>query len=160
MRNWLLLILWLPFITACLHIVEEFVWPGGFADWYRGFDPRAAASITTRFLVIMNVILLALCLAAPLFGAKQGIQFWLSASAVCAGNAMWHCHAVWKTRRYSPGVVTGVLLYIPLATWGFAMFSMNGLATAGELARALLIGTGYVGWSVNRRRRAGHRVAL
>lgn len=151
-----MVIMWLPLIAACLHIFEEFVWPGDFAAWYRRFDPPAAASITTRFLVIMNGILLALGLGAGVFGSLQGVQFWLIASAVCAGNALWHCYAAWKTRAYAPGVVTGVVLYLPLAVWGFLRFSRNGLASPFMVVQALLIGAGYVWWSIRRRQR--HRV--
>jgi hypothetical protein len=148
------IVMWLPFLAACLHIFEEFVWPGGFAAWYRQFDPPAAAGITTRFLVIMNGILLALCLGVPLGGARQGVQFWLTASAVCAGNALWHCYAAWKTRRYAPGVVTGVILYLPLAAYGFRTFTRNGLAGPFMVGQALLIGAGYVYWSIRRRQRS------
>lgn len=148
------LVLWLPLFAASLHIFEEFVWPGDFAGWYRRFDPPAAASITTRFLVIMNGILIILCAAAPLFGGtEQGVALWLAASAVCAGNALWHCFAAWKTRRYAPGVVTGVLLYLPLAVFGFVAFTRNRLATPITVIQALVIGAGYVYWSIRRRQR-------
>ena len=148
-------ILWLPFGAACLHIAEEFVWPGDFAGWYRRYDPPAAHSITTRFLVIMNVILLALCLVPPLTGGtRQGIAFWLTASAVCAGNAAWHWYATWKGRCYSPGVVTGTLVYLPVAVYGFVKFLGAGLATPGTAVQAVAAGAGYVYWSTRRRRRA------
>jgi hypothetical protein len=148
-------ILWLPFAAACLHIVEEFVWPGDFAAWYRRYDPRAAASITTRFLVTMNAILLALCLVPPLTGTTaQGLTWWLTASAVCAGNALWHCYASWKTRRYSPGVVTGLFVYLPVALYGFVTFTMRRATAPGTAYQAVAIGAAYVYWSTRRRQRA------
>jgi hypothetical protein len=52
---------WLPLIAAGLHIVEEFVFPGGFTAWYRSYR-RQARRITPRFLVIVNAGLLLACL--------------------------------------------------------------------------------------------------
>ena len=150
------LTLWLPLIAVGLHIFEEFVFPGGFADWYRQYDPPAAASITPRFLVIANVILIVLCLVPPLIGATvRGMGYWLIASAVCAGNALWHCYAVWNKRRYSPGVVTGVLVYLPLAIYGVLAFVLTGFLSPFVVGEAALIGAGYAYWSIRRRRTKG-----
>src|SRR4051794_39326088 len=45
------LFLWLPLLAVAAHLIEEFVWPGGFARWYRWYRPERAASVTTRFIV-------------------------------------------------------------------------------------------------------------
>ncbi|HEX6791421.1 MAG TPA: hypothetical protein VF247_08945 [Candidatus Krumholzibacteria bacterium] len=50
-----------PLAAARLHITEEFFLPGGFADWDRRYRPALARSITTRFHVIINALLLVLC---------------------------------------------------------------------------------------------------
>jgi hypothetical protein len=151
-------LLWLPLIAASLHIFEEFVWPGGFAEWYRRYDPAAAAGVTTRFLVGINLLLLALCAMPPVLGATaRGISFWLSASAVCAGNALFHVYATWRTRIYSPGVVTGVLLYLPIAVLGFTIYLGEGAATPATAIQAVLIGAAYVYWSTWRRKRTARR---
>ena len=57
-------------------------------------------------------------------------------------------------------MVTGVLLYVPLAVWGFWYFATNGLATTGTLLQALAIGPAYhlyAAW--NHRRRAARMAA-
>ena len=148
------LLLWMPLLAASAHIFEEFVWPGGFAEWYRRYDPPAAGGVTTRLLVGINALLLVLCAMPPLLGTTpRGISFWLSASAVCAGNALFHCYATWRMREYSPGVVTGVLLYIPLAVLGFTLYLAEHSATVATAMQAVLIGAAYVYWSSWRRRR-------
>src|SRR5262249_24313300 len=52
---------WAPLAADSLHIFEEFAWPGGFADWYRRYKPGRAKSLTPRFLIIINGLLLVLC---------------------------------------------------------------------------------------------------
>ena len=63
--NWLP---WAPLAAAGLHIVEEFVFPGGFAAWERRYRSDIRTSLTTRYLAIVNVLFLILCYDA---GAKQ-----------------------------------------------------------------------------------------
>jgi hypothetical protein len=40
---------------------------------------------------------------------------WLMMSAVLALNGSWHAWASYKTHSYSLGVITGMLVYVPLA---------------------------------------------
>src|SRR4029077_13703917 len=111
---------WAPLCAATLHIFEEFVWPGGFAAWYRRYKPERAKSITARFLVIINVLFLILCYDAGAARLRPfGAALWLTVAALLAGNAVWHLIGAVKTRSYSPGLVSGLLLYIPLAVVGY-----------------------------------------
>jgi hypothetical protein len=82
---------WWPLIASMLHIVEEFVVPGGFAAWDRKFRPAYAASITPRLHVIMNALLLLAGVAVGRAGAApQGVAAWLTLAALLAGNAVFH----------------------------------------------------------------------
>src|SRR5262249_5803750 len=49
---------WAPLCAATLHIVEEFVYPGGFAEWDRAYRPAFRESITPRLHVVVNALLL------------------------------------------------------------------------------------------------------
>jgi hypothetical protein len=155
------LVSWLPLAAVALHLVEEFAWPGGFPDWYRRYRPERAASVTTAFLVWINVVLVVMALAAALLGPRpQGIALWLVVASIGAANGVFHLWATLKPRRYSPGVVTGMLLYVPLAIWGFWHFATSGLASTGTLLQALVIGPAYhlyAAW--NHRRRAARMAA-
>lgn len=74
---------WLPLLFAALHIAEEFVWPGGFADWYRRYRPDLAPGITSKFLIRINALLLLVCLGAGLLGVgRQGAALWLTIAAL------------------------------------------------------------------------------
>jgi hypothetical protein len=58
LTNW---VFWAPLGVASLHIIEEFVFPGGFPDWDRQYRPAFRQSITPRFHVIINGLLLLAC---------------------------------------------------------------------------------------------------
>jgi hypothetical protein len=121
--DWLM---WAPLISVCLHISEEFLVPGGFAAWYRRYrtDP---SRITRRFLVIVNAVLLLVCADIGLLGrTRLGVAYWLAISALLFSNGCWHAWASYKSHAYSPGVVSGVAVYVPLAAYGYSHFVRSG----------------------------------
>ena len=138
---------WAPLGAASLHIVEEFFYPGGFAAWDREYRPGIRKSITTRFHVIMNGLLLVACYdVAALAKSPLGIPAWLTVTALLFSNAIWHLIGAVKTRKYSPGMVTGSLLYIPLAVYGYAHLLRTGRSSVSTAAVAFAIGISYHLW--------------
>src|ERR1700691_5276986 len=141
-------LLWAPLAPACAHIFEEFAWPGGFMRWYREYRGPAASRITPRFLVLINAALLIGCWdAAAATDTPVSRGFWLVMCAVEAANGCWHIWAAGRTHRYSPGVITGTLLYIPLAAYGFATYIGSGRVSLGAAAISAAIGGSYPAWS-------------
>ena len=150
---------WLPLAAVALHLVEEFVWPGGFADWYRAYRPARAVSVTTAFLWWINAVLVALAIAPVVLGAtRQGIALWLVVASVGAANGAFHLWATLAWRRYSPGLVTGVLVYVPLALAGFWYAVTTRAVPPSALVQAIVAGPAYhvyAAWN-HRRRAARH----
>lgn len=139
---------WAPLCVAVLHIFEEFVFPGHFPEWYRKYKPELKASITPRFLVIINALLLMLCYdVGALRSTRSGTSLWLFTMSLLAANGIWHLHATLKGRSYSPGVVTGVFLYLPVAIYGVVFLEESGRLTSPSAEVAILIGGSYHIWS-------------
>src|SRR5262245_50140681 len=145
---------WAPLAAAGLHIVEEFVYPGGFAEWDRFYRPAYAASITRRLHIVVNGALLLLCVQvwalAPLEQTRAraaAVGVWLAVAALLCSNAVFHVIGTIKTRRRSPGVVTGVLIYVPLALFGYWYFLKNGKIPPLGAAVAALLGGSYHFWA-------------
>jgi hypothetical protein len=133
-----------PFVAASLHITEEFFLPGGFAEWDRKYRPALAASITSRFHVIINALLLILCFDVfALRRSATGTALWLFVAALLFSNALWHLRGAWKTRSYSPGMVTGTLLYVPMAAYGYFYFLSTRTATVPTAVIAFALGASY-----------------
>lgn len=150
------IIRWMPLVAVALHLIEEFVWPGGFAEWYRWYRPERAASVTTGFLVRINALLVVLALIPGMRGfTMYGVAFWLVVASIAAANGGFHIWATVARRRYSPGVITGSIVYLPLAVFGFWYFWQRGLARPEVLIQAAVIGPAYNVYSAwNHRRRA------
>ncbi len=155
---------WAPSIAASLHIVEEFVIPGGFGEWDRAYRPRLRASITPRLHVAVNAALLVLCAMVGLAGSAGGVAIgslrlrsaippseggaaWVALAALLLSNAAFHVVGAIRTRRYSPGIVTAVALYVPLAFVGAGYLLRAGRVSALDAAVGAAIGGSYPLWA-------------
>jgi hypothetical protein len=135
---------WAPAVAVSAHIFEEFVFPGGFSAWYRRYRPDAAVSFTPRFAFGINALLVGVCLVIPLQGVgPNGVATWLIVAALLAGNAMFHIRATLRGREYSPGLVTSVAMYLPLAIFGYFHFLRSGRASLGTAVIAAIMGGSY-----------------
>lgn len=142
-------VFWLPCVFVVLHIVEEFVWPGGFLAWHRIYRPDLAAGITPRFAIIANLLLVAATVVLGVMGPgwSRGLSLWFVLASLLAGNAVWHARGSVRTRRYSPGVVTGIVLYVPLLLGGLWYFLDVRDASLQTIAIGCAMGITYQFWS-------------
>jgi hypothetical protein len=105
------------FVALYLAHMQEEYW-SGFTHKFP--PPRLVGAFTDRGFWVLNPFLLSIATAvgvANLLGAP-GAFFWVALwSSICLWNAV--AHGIWSllTRRYQPGLITG-LLYTPLfAIW-------------------------------------------
>src|SRR5258705_4472400 len=120
---------WSLAIAAAIHISEEFAFPGGFKTWYLTYKPEIARSISNRFLVFINALLMVFSISVALamyFSKGNGMAAWLTLAALLFSNAIFHVIGAVRTRRYSPGMISGIVLYLPLALYGFPHFVTTG----------------------------------
>ena len=145
---------WAPLGAAVFHMVEEFVYPGGFARWDRSYRPAIRSSITPRLHVVINVALLLACAQVGFLGGETdrevrgiGVFAWLALAALLFSNALFHVVGTVRTRTRSPGVITGVLLYLPMAFVGYWHFVRGGEASLLTATVAAMLGGSYHFWA-------------
>lgn len=117
-------------VAAVLHLIEEYVYPGGFLRWLRmavGVAPSVAEA------VVLNALFLGL-VTAPLFGASLLLS--VSVPSLLLANGALHVLGTIVTKRYSPGVITSVLLFFPLGT--YALLKMP------TVSGGILLGIGWM----------------
>lgn len=129
-------VLLLP-VALFVHVVEE--WFGGFPEWTIHImgDPIAPE----RFLLI-NGIGLVLFSGCALTAVRDREAAWLG--VVMAGllglNALLHVGGSLIYGGYAPGVVTGVVLYVPLS--GLVLWQSRGQMPERVFAGSVLGGVG------------------
>lgn len=105
-------------IAAAIHILEEYVFPGGFIKSFNKLMPRASHLFTPGFHIVVNGIFFILCL----FGAFVGRDFpvfGLSIFGLIFTNAILHIRGAIIQRGYYPGVISGIFIYIPITIYAY-----------------------------------------
>ena len=155
-RTGVLLVFGLP-ISFGLHIFEEFFFPGGGAEWFRTTRPQFAQHYTDAYFFRVNVIPLVLALLVTLgtFDFAGGFTFfgiraWLGFVCFQAIHiVVYHAAGMVGFRRYSPGIVTSVLLYAPLVVLAFVYLLRSGVVDG--VSAIVAVGIGYaVFWALER----------
>ena len=150
-----MIIFWLLPISVIFHITEEFVFPGGFLGWYRNYKQTVSSSFTSTYIVLINSILFILCALPLVLDGLQSISLWLSMASVVFFNALFHLNGSMKVCKYSPGIVTSVLLYIPISIYGYWFILSNQLISKELAVSSSLVGIIYLLFSsFNHKRRA------
>ena len=141
MGNWIFAAL---VVAAVVHILEEYVYPGGFAGALERLLPRATALFTLKFHLAVNGLLVLLCLLSAFIG-KANLVLSLSVFSLVFTNAVLHVRGAIVTKRYYPGVISGVLIYIPLAVYAYFVFLSSRQITWLQAGLSFLLGMLYMG---------------
>ncbi len=137
--NW---IFWAFVGAALIHIVEEFVYPGGFLDSMKRANPRFAPAVTVKFAIAINALFVLLCLAAAIVASGSPV-FSLSVASLLFVNTLLHIAGTIRTKRYAPGLISGLLLYTPLSIYAYHIFANSGQLTLLEGLASGLLGVLY-----------------
>lgn len=127
------MVFFLPIIFG-LHVFEEFIFPGGSQDWFTLYHPQYAKAYGESYLFKVNAIPLGLSVLLA-FGTFDfvgsfsffGIRAWLVFLSFLAFNALFHIRGTFVTKRYSPGLVVSISLYLPLTIIGFTYLLRTGV---------------------------------
>jgi hypothetical protein len=131
------LVLFAPIIFVC-HFVEELPW---FVEW---FNSHVSRGITSGMFWRVNITALIITVIAVgiEYLSQSGFSLtllvgWLG--FLMGANALFHVVAAVVDKKYVPGLVTAVLLYVPYYTWLFlsAVRSRRSNATILVIAAGL-----------------------
>jgi hypothetical protein len=128
--------------AALLHVFEEYFYPGGFPDFMKRSSPVFAPFITTNFAFIVNGLFLVLCILGVVVG-RNALVFGLSIASLLVSNGLIHLAGSLRARRYAPGLISGLLLYIPLGIAAYALFLRSGQASVPQALLSALLGLAY-----------------
>jgi hypothetical protein len=113
-------------IVSMIHMGEEYFYPGGFTDVMKRLSPKFAPLVTAPTAVIINGLQLLLCLVAIAIG-KNVLAF-----MGCV-----------RVKGYAPGVIIGVLLYMPLSAYAYYLSISSGQLTLNGVIVTAVLGLLY-----------------
>jgi hypothetical protein len=127
------------FIAALLHVVEEYYVPGGFLAFVRRFGTRMAEQLTVPVAVVVNGLFLVLALLAALLWRGYPVPS-LSIAGLLLVNALIHVAGSLRAKAYAPGLVTAVILYVPLSLAAFVIAAKESFVSTQGLVVAMALG--------------------
>jgi hypothetical protein len=129
-------------IASILHMTEEYFFPGGFMEVMKSFNPRFAPYVTMPMAIVINGLQLMLCVLAVVVG-NEILILGMSAAALLFINGLMHVGASICEKGYVPGMVTGLLLYMPISAYAYYRVLTNGRLTTIDLLITVALGIAY-----------------
>lgn len=147
------LLLWLNLIFLCLHQFEEYRYPGYFPGMmnvvmFQSTQPdRYPLNMQTAFIINVGIGWGSFLLAAIF--AERAIWLGIATMLVSVGNFIAHTFLFNLRGKmfYNPGMLTAILLFLPLSIFFFYTVYSNQLATLFDWVAGILLGIvlNYVG---------------
>jgi hypothetical protein len=129
----LVLVFWAILGCGILHIAEEYL-----TGWVPRFQERFPGMTEGKFWIV-NALFLLLCWAAVVVNVTVPL-FSLSAAALVLVNAVIHIANSVRESRYSPGLITATILYLPVGAVAYLTYAIAGLTPLPVLVGSLLLG--------------------
>jgi hypothetical protein len=129
---------WLFLLAYLIHISEEYLGGGALQT---GFNANLkGVNLTASQFLIVNGIVFLLFLLLIFLAQKFKFPDWLS---VCLGtiiliNAISHTVSTVTMAEYSPGLITGLLIFMPLG--GLSLFGLRARMSARRYLIAIAAG--------------------
>lgn len=127
---------WLGMAAYAMHILEEYM-----LDW-RGWS-RAVLGLPTEWndFYVTNCIVIALGIAQAMLATALPLAVLSYAGLEFINAVLMHVTPFIRTRgRFSPGLITSVLLFPPLSIATFWTAWATGIASTRDIGLGLLIG--------------------
>ncbi len=134
---------WLCMAAYAIHMIEEFML--NWRDWARGV---LKLPVDWSDFYVTNGIVVALGIATSSVAAELPTMPLAFAALMLINAIFFHIGPVLVTRRFSPGTITAVLLFLPLGAATFRKGYMSGIADMGTIIGAFVIGALTMAWPV------------
>ena len=129
-------ILWLLTAAYAAHIAEEY-----FLDWRSWAMQVSGLELKWRDFAIVNAAVIAIGITASIIGFSLPIVSYLFVGLAATNAIIAHLGATIVKRRFSPGLITSLLLFIPLSAWAYHIAAQKGILNIELLLVSLLGGT-------------------
>jgi Protein of unknown function with HXXEE motif len=114
-------VFWGLFIASGAHVIEEYFWPGGFLESAKEIAPEAFEHSSMPIIIGVNASMIIGAFLAALRRKRHPVEG-LSMASLLFTNSLLHLGASIKAKKYVPGLVTGLVLYVPLSIAAFSSY--------------------------------------
>ena len=142
--GWIPFLVWIQLVMYLLHEHEEYVYPGGFRDYFNTtMFPRKKDILSNRAAFCINSIgvwCLYSCCALLTQHVSYGFGIITPVFSLCNGAI--HIANSVKTGKYNPGLITSVGLFYPVSLYTIYVLYVHDYISLWHIAGALFFGIG------------------
>ncbi|HKY21792.1 MAG TPA: HXXEE domain-containing protein [Vicinamibacterales bacterium] len=129
---------WLPLIVFIPHMIEEYP---RFPAW----ATRHFGATSKAWYVYSHIVLVAIAATVCLWAGNASSQGWgrivgTALMITLAMNGVFHVVTTFRFREYSPGVVTGTILFFPATGYMLLLTVRESLLMTPQIGTAVVIG--------------------
>jgi hypothetical protein len=127
--------LWILVIAAALHVVEEYL-----LDWRSWARGLSGVPVQWDLFYAANTGFLLLSIGAACLGWKRPSVSLALPALVLINGLVFHVGPTLVLRQLSPGVVSSVVLYLPIGVWVYLRAAREGVLTRRVAVASVLLG--------------------
>jgi len=121
-------VLWVVVLGCSIHVVEESV-----LDWVKVSQPVAArfgVTVTWSDFYVVNAAMIFGAIAGAMIGWRSPAISLMIPALTVVNAVIFHVAGSLVMRRFVPGTITAVLVYLPIAAWTYVGAGQDGVLTA------------------------------
>jgi len=135
-------VFWALTAASCAHVVEEYLWPGGFLEAAKEVAPEVFAHSSMPIIVGVNASMIIGCVLGALMRRRSPV-LGLAMAGLLFENAVIHTLGSLRLGRYMPGLATGLALYVPLSLKAFDSYRKSPAYRRSTAVGAAVLGTAF-----------------
>ena len=127
--------LWILTIAYLAHIAEEY-----FLDWRKWVESVSGYRLSWKDFFIANAIVIAIGISCSIIGFSWPWISYLFVGLAIINALIAHIGTTIIKRKFSPGLITSIVLFLPIGIWAYAKTAEKGVLTASFVAITLFGG--------------------
>ena len=128
-------VLWVMVVAYALHIVEEHN-----LDWKGWVKRHANLDVPLADSYVVNAALVVGMIATAMIGWRLPELSLAPAALVLINGLFFHLGASLVKRRYSPGALTSLVLFLPIGAWAYYGAYLDGVLTTPVALWSIVLG--------------------
>lgn len=127
---------WLLTVAYAGHILEEYV-----LDWRKWAQDVSKLTLEWTEFFVANFAVIILGISCSIVGFDYPIFSYMFIGLAVINALFAHIGTTIVKRKFSPGLITSIFLFIPICTWAYIIAAEKGLLSASFLLITLGGGT-------------------
>lgn len=126
---------WILTVAYSGHILEEYI-----LDWKSWAEQTSGMKLEWSEFFVANFAVIILGIACSVVGFEYPLFSYLFVGLAAVNALFAHIGTTIVKRKFSPGVLTSLFLFIPICTWAYIIAAQKGILTVSFLIITLFGG--------------------